>query len=147
MRDKISNDRNKRDHTVVVPNFFSEGEGLEISHLGWDLASKVEAKTSVSKKIFNYFVKEGGMNLIFYYVADGNFYGIHTENCPTPVFRFRKDTSEPIVLDQLQGDTHDYDTGEILYMIPCGEDIWDTVRIGGKPLEEVLQNSYIVNVY
>jgi hypothetical protein len=31
-------------------------------------------------------------------------------------------------------------------MVSCDESVWDTVRIDGKSLEEVLQNSYIVNI-
>lgn len=34
----------------------------------------------------------------------------------------------------------------ILYMIPCDESVWDTVKIDGNSLEEVLQDSYIVNI-
>ena len=37
----------KRDHSVVVKDFFGEGQNLEIWQLGWDIASKIEAKTSV----------------------------------------------------------------------------------------------------
>lgn len=31
-------------------------------------------------------------------------------------------------------------------MIPCDESVWDTVKIDGKSLEEILQDSYIVNI-
>ncbi len=31
-------------------------------------------------------------------------------------------------------------------MIPCDKSVWDTVKIDGKSLEEVLLNSYIVNI-
>lgn len=136
----------KRDHTVVVKDFFGKDQNLEAYQLGWDLDTKVEAKSSVSRKIFEYFVEELQRNLIFYYVKDGNFYGIHSENCPTPVFIFKKDKSEDFIFDQLVGDTHDYDEGEILYMVPCDEKIWDVVKIDEKSLEEVLENSYIVNI-
>ena len=67
----------KRNHKVVVPNFFGAGENLEAWQLGW----------------------------------------------------------QP-----------DYVDGEILYMIPCDESVWDNVKFDGKSLEEVLQNSYIINI-
>lgn len=136
----------KRNHEVVVRDFFGEGQNLELWQLGWDIDSKIEARTSVSRKIFEYYVENLRRNLIFYYVKNGNFYGIHSENCPTPVFIFKKDTSEKYPMDQLVGDTHDYPDGEILYEVPCDQKIWDTVKIDGKSLEEVLQDSYIVNV-
>lgn len=140
------NQPTKRDHTIVVKNFFGEGQNLEMWQLGWDLDSKIEAKTSVTRKIFDYFIEDLGRNMIFYYVKNGNFYGIHAETCPTPVFMFKKDKSERYPINQIDGDTHDYHSGEILYLVPCDESVWDTVRIDGKPLEEVLQNSYIVNI-
>lgn len=136
----------KRDHSVVVANFFGEGKNLETWQLGWQPDNRMETKSSVSKNIFKTYVEIGHFNMIFYYVGDGNFYGIHSENCPIPVFRFKKEPSEYID-DQIDGqDTHNYMDGEILYMIPCDESVWDTVKIDGKSLEEVLQNSYIVNI-
>lgn len=131
---------------VLIHNFFGEDQPLLSNQLGWTVDQKRNAKTSVSRKVFEYFVEELQRNLIFFYVKDGNFYGIHSENCPTPVFRFKKDTSEKYLFDQLEGDTHNYDEGEILYMIPCDEKIWDVVKIEGRSLEEVLQDSYIVNI-
>ena len=108
---------------------------------------KRETKSSVSRKIFESYVEDWGRNLVFYYLDDGHFYGIHSEECPTPVFRFKKDLSEPFVYDQLgYGDTHNYENEEILYMVPCDQKIWDVVKIDDKSLEEVLQNSYIVNI-
>lgn len=131
---------------ILVHNFFGEGQSLLSNQLGWTVEQKRNAKSSVSRKVFDYFVEDLQRNLIFYYVKDGNFYGIHSENCPTPVFIFKKDESEKYIFDQLEGDTHNYDEGEILYMIPCDEKIWDVVKIDGKSLEEVLQDSYIVNI-
>lgn len=136
----------KRNHEVAVPDFFGAGQNLEVWQLGWQPENRIETKSSVSMKIFNTYVQEGHFNMIFYYVKDGNFYGIHAENCPIPVFRFKKET-EKYIFDQLgDQDTHDYHEGEILYMIPCDESVWEVVKIDGKSLEEVLENSYIVNI-
>lgn len=64
------NQPTKRDHTIVVKNFFGEGQNLEMWQLGWDLDSKIEAKTSVTRKIFDYFIEDLGRNMIFYYVKN-----------------------------------------------------------------------------
>lgn len=137
----------KRDHTVVVKDFFEEGKNLEAWQLGWQADNKMETKSSVSRKIFETYIDDLGMNIVFFYLRDRNFYGIHSEECPTPIFRFKKDLSKPFIYDQLgDGDTHNYEEEEILYMIPCDQKIWDVVKIDGKSLEEVLQNSYIVNI-
>lgn len=136
----------KRNHQVVKKDFFGPGEDLEAWQLGWDFDYKLEAKSSVSKKIFNYFIVECGFNMIFYYLDDGNFYGIHTEISPTPVFRFKK--IEALYEDDKIGgqDTHDYYKGDILYWVDDQHNIWDIVKIDGKSLEEVIQHSYIVNI-
>ena len=136
----------KRNHDVVIPNFFGEGKNLEMWQLGWQPENRRETKSSVSKKIFQTYVEEGGFNMIFYYVRDENFYGIHAENCPIPVFRFKKELSTYPIYAIEDQDTHDYYSGDILYMIPCDESVWDTVKIDGRSLEEVLQESYIVNI-
>ncbi len=106
----------------------------------------METKSSVSKKIFQTYIEIGHFNIIIYYIEDGNFYGFHSENCPIPLFRFKKEPGK-YIYDQLgDQDTHDYMNGELLYMIPCDESVWETVKSDGKSLEEVLQNSYIVNL-
>lgn len=95
---------------------------------------------------FKYYVEDLGRNLIYYYLKNRNFYGIHAERCPTPVFRFKKDESEEAVINQLKGDTHDYEDGEIICWVDSEHNIWDEVRIDCKSLEQVLQCSYIVNI-
>ena len=137
------NDKTK----ILIPNFFGINEHLLSNQIGWSLMHRKETKSSVSRKIFETYVEEWGRNMVFYYLGDGNFYGIHSENCPTPVFRFKKDLSEQIIYHQLgPGDTHNYEEEEILYLVPCEQKIWDVVKIDGKNLEEILQNSYIVNI-
>lgn len=146
MKKKSITDHTKRDHTIVIKDFFGPGENLERWQLGWSAENRIEAKSSVSKKIFEYYIQECRMNMIFYYLADKCFYGIHAEIYPTPVFRFKK-RQALYQYDQLDDqDTHDYVKGDILYNIPSSQIIWDVVKINGKSLEEVLQNSYIVNI-
>ncbi len=144
MRD--TNKTGLRNHDIVVPNFFGEGKNLETWQLGWQPENRSETKNSVSKRIFDTYIEVCHFNLIFYYVEDGNFYGIHGENCPRPVFRFRIDPHIYPIYQIEDQDTHNYTANEILYMVPCSENIWDSVRINGKPLEEVIPRSYIVNI-
>lgn len=136
----------KKNDTPLIPDFFGQGEPLLQSQLGWQELEKRGAKSSVSKKIFNFFVEDCGRNMVFYYLGDGNFYGIHAEICPTPVFRFKKVPADFIYDELGEQDTHDYSDGDVLFWVDCNRDIWDEVRIDGKSLEDVLQNSYIVNI-
>lgn len=135
-----------RNHDIVIPDFFGHNRPLEMWQLGWQPENRRETKSSVSKKIFNTYVAVCHFNVIFYYVEDGNFYGIHAEICPTPIFRFKKEPREFIYDELGYQDTHDYQDGEILYWIDNYSKIWDVVKIDGKSLEEVLQDSYIVNI-
>jgi hypothetical protein len=124
----------KKDHTVVVTNFFGEGENLEVHQLGWQLDDKLEAKSSVSKKIFNNYIDDMGLNMVFYYVDDNHWYGIHNEMCPFPFF--------PHV--QMPCDTHTYGKNDVLQWFDCGSSAWNEIKINGNSLEEVLQRSYIL---
>ena len=136
----------RRNHSTIIPDFFGKDKPLEAWQLGWQPSHRRETKSSVSKKIFNTYVEECHFNMIFYYVEDGNFYGIHSEICPTPVFRFKKESGK-YIYDQLGNqDTHDYRDGELLFLVPEDKEVWDVVSINGKSLEEVIQNSYIVNI-
>lgn len=71
---------------IIVRNFFppriSQDSNLYSSMLGWGEHEKFEAGSNDTRKIFEYFVLECGMNLAFYYVIDGKFYGIHREEVP-----------------------------------------------------------------
>lgn len=133
----------KRDRCIVKENFFDKGEHLYTHQLGWDQEDRRASKSSVSKKIFNYYVVECGTNLIFYNVVDDHFYGIHSERIPIPVFRFKEDPDEKIPILKTSNDTHDFDEGEILGEYSNPEEIWDKFEINGESLEQILQHSYI----
>ena len=86
-----------------------------------------------------------GLNLAFYYVDDGRFYGIHNESIPIKVKILPRDTPEsPYINTQCSGDTHV--DGEVIFSCRDPKELWDGVRIGGKPLGEVLSRSYIITL-
>ncbi|MCM1223837.1 MAG: hypothetical protein NC548_56235 [Lachnospiraceae bacterium] len=145
--DKRKSQCDHLNHSVVVEDFFGKGKHLEKHQLGWDDYAKMEAQSSVSKKIFNFYVEEARLNMVFYYLGDGNFYGIHSELAPAPVFRFKKMPNAKSIYGELgMQDTHDFRDGEILYWVNLDQRFWDVVKIGGKDMEEVIENSYIVNI-
>lgn len=132
-----------KDTTILVENFFEIGRPLRACHLGWTKEYKIEAKTSVSKKIFNYYF-DRGFNIIFYYTKDENFYGIASEFIPAPVYRIKRTYDTEIIQLQIDDDTDHYEDGEILYWIEDGQDAWETIKIGGASMEEVIQYSHIL---
>ena len=133
------------DRKVVLRNFFGDGEHLYEDQLGWSELEKKEAKSDDIKEIFDFEVVLVGLNLAFYYVDDGRFYGIHTESLPIKVKILPLDRPErQYINSQCRGDTHV--DGEVIFSCRDPKELWDGVRIGGKPLGEVLSRSYIITL-
>lgn len=131
--------------TIVVENFFDKGEHLYSDQLGWSKREKKEARSFVSKEIFEFEVVSVGLNLAFYYVDKDTFYGIHTESIPIDVKVLPLDNPDsPYKNSQCKGDTHAH--GEVLCSFERPEELWNGIMIDGKSLEEVLNRSYIITL-
>ena len=131
--------------TIVVKNFFGEDEHLYLDQLGWTTREKQEARSFVSKEIFEFEVVNVGLNLAFYYVDNDTFYGIHTECIPIEVKALPRDKdASPYINGQCKGDTHA--DGEIIFSCEDRRQLWDGIKIDDKSLEEVLSRSYIVTL-
>ena len=48
--------------------------------LGWNLSAQKDAGSYCAEKIFRYYVEDVGLNILFYWLEDRNFYVIKTEN-------------------------------------------------------------------
>lgn len=126
-------------------NFFTDGKHLYEDQLGWSKLEKEEARSLVSKEIFDFEVVRVGLNLAFYYLDDGRFYGIHRECIPIDVKILPLDHPEnPHINSQCKGDTHV--DGDVIFSCRDPKELWDGVRIGGKSLEEVISRSYIITL-
>ena len=133
------------DRKVVIPNYFNDGKHLYEDQLGWSELEKDEAKSDDVKEIFDFEVVLVGLNLAFYYVDDGRFYGIHSECIPIEVKILPLDDPDcPYIDFRCKGDTHV--DGEVIFSCRDPKEFWDGVRIGGKSLGEVLSRSYIITL-
>ena len=131
--------------TIVVNDFFGENEHLYLDQLGWTAREKQEARSFVSKEIFEFEVVKVGLNLAFYYVNNDTFYGIHTERIPIEVKVLPRDRDSSLYVNsQCKGDTHA--EGEVIFSCDDRSLLWDGIRIDGKTLEEVLNRSYIITL-
>lgn len=135
---------------VLIEKFYNaEDPAIYEGDLGWTQRDMDDAGFTESSKIFYYHIVEVGLNMSFYYVDDGKFYVIETEKEPNiEVRRVYKDPNwdgEYLVYSVMYAAITSA-PGEILYVLHNREDIWETVKIGGKSLEEVLARSVIMDL-
>ncbi len=128
---------------IAIPDFYGEGEHVYEDQLGWQKLQKEESNSLVSRDIFEFEVVKTGFNLSFYYIDNDTFYGLHTEWIPIEFKILPRDRSKKYIGWQCDGDTHR--DGEVLYSFEDQSmEIWDTIKIDGKSLEEVLERSFIL---
>lgn len=127
---------------ILIENFWDNGKHLTANQLGWQREDKEEARSLISKKIFEFQVVEVGWNMSFYYLDNDTFYGIHRERYPIEVKILPRDRTNPILDWQCKCDTHM--DGEVIASFDDEHDIWDNLKIDGKSLEEVIERSVII---
>ena len=129
--------------TVALANFYGDGKHLYEDELGWWPSVKEEAHSMISRDIFEYEIVHIGLNLAFYYIDNDTCYGLHTESLPIEFKILPMDKSQKNTCWQCEFDTHD--DGEVLFSFDeLSMNIWDTIRIDGKKLGEVLERSIIM---
>lgn len=136
---------------VLVERFFKNSEPHEIREcdLGWQNRNAIEAHSSIDSVIFDYYVVQVGLNMLFYYIEDGQFYSIETEK--EPAIEVRRLYRDPqwdgqYLIWSVKDCAQTNSPGEILYTINCRSQIRDIVKINGKNLVEVLRRSVIVEM-
>ena len=135
---------------LVLTNFCNH-EPFDIyeSDLGWSESDFMDAGSDDPERIFRYYVEIVGFNMAFYYVDDGCFYSIFTEQLPIEVKR--KNVPDPdwdgkyLILSRVGGaDT--CGPGEVIYSTDDATTLWSELKIGGKPIGEVLERSVIMTL-
>lgn len=130
---------------IAIPDFYGLGKHIYEDELGWNNYAKSEARSFISRDIFECVVVDMGLNLSFYYVDNDTFYGLHTESIPIELKILPRNRDEEFVGWQCNGDTHS--SGEVLYSFDeQSMKMWETIRIDGKPLDEILERSYIIGL-
>ena len=135
----------KKERKIVLKDFYVDGEHIYEDMLGWDEDCKKEARSMVSKEIYDFYVTRTGLKLGFYYIDDDSFYGINREVWPYRVYKLYRDLSIKHLGYQTSVDNFS-DEGEVIASFDDEHDIWDNLRINGKTLEEVLERSYIMAI-
>ena len=134
----------RRARKIVLRNFHGIDEHVYEDELGWRQWMKDEARSCISKEIFEYYVVGVGFNLLFYYIDDDTFYGIYVERYPVEVRILNRDRTKEFLEQQLVSDV--YESDEVIASFDNECNIWDNLMINGKPLEVVLRRSYIIGL-
>lgn len=129
---------------IAIRDFYGPNRHVYEDMLGWHEEDRIEAQSAVSRKIFEFEILYLGCNFAFYYIDNDTFYGLHTEASPIEFKILPRDRSQPYIGWQYDGDT--YKQGEVLYEFEDDEieEMWDTIKIDGKNLEDVIERSYIL---
>lgn len=127
---------------IILPDFFGPNEPLFADQLGWQEAQKKEARSLISKKIFEHCILKVGFNLAFYYVDNDTCYGLHNEQIPIVLKILPRHCEEKYIFWQLEDDTHL--DGEVLTTFWDENLLWDGIRIDDQSFENVLDRSYIL---
>lgn len=76
---------------VLIPNFFKVGcngdKSIRKDDLGWSDSIKRDAQSDYPETIFRYIVEILGLNILFYWMNDHQWYTIETEKDPIEVRR------------------------------------------------------------
>lgn len=139
---------------VLMENFFPVGNdgdhSIREEHLGWTDNLKLDAQSDCPEDIFRYFVEVVGLNILFYWMTDHRFYTIETEKDPIEV---RRIDINPNWDGKYEFQRFDSDgcpctssPGELLATFDEPTDVWDSLKINGVPIGEVLENSVITDL-
>ena len=130
---------------VIMDNWMEFHPVITETDLGWSEECVRDAMSEDPKEIFDYFWRNF-FSIIFYYVDDGNFYELFMESDPHKFWRIPKlETWDgKFIGRQIMWENHH--EGEVLSEFTDDTDLWNTLKIDGKPIGEVLERSYIAEI-
>lgn len=139
---------------ILIKNFFKVGyngdKSIRKCDLGWSKSTKRDAQSDYPETIFRYIVEIVGLNILFYYTKDRQFYTIETEKLPIEVRRIfpnpNWDGKYEINKAGLNGEPNTNSDGEVLASFDDPTQIWDNLKIDGIPIGDVLKDSFIVEM-
>lgn len=139
---------------ILIDNFFRVGnngdKSIRQSDLGWGSIMQEAAQSDNPEIIFRYVVEIVGLNILFYWLEDHQWYTIETEKDPVEVRRIfpnpEWDGKCEMTKSGLDGMPHTSSDGEILATFDDPTQIWDSLKINGVRIGEILNNSVITDI-
>ena len=142
------------DRQVIIKNFWKVGvngdKSLAKEDLGWSDSVKKDAQSDYPEDIFRYVTEVEGLNILFYWVKDKNFYTIETEKDPIEVRRLylnpKWDGKYEFQKAGPTGNPTTSSSGEIIATFNSPTKMWNELRINNIPIGEVLAESAIIDM-
>lgn len=139
---------------MLIKNFWRIGNNgdrnLYEDDLGWSEDCCKAARSDYPEYVFRYWVEEVGLNILFYWLVDRNFYTIETEKTPIEVRRIYPNPNwdGKCELEKAGSDVGPTTAsdGELLQTFDDPTAIWDSLLINGTPLSIVLEHSAILEM-
>lgn len=130
---------------VVISNWSESCPIIKVSDLGWTDDLKNDVIADDPKDVFDRYWQHA-FSIIFYYVDDGNFYELFMESWPHKFWMIEKNPNWDgrYVSEQIEWEEHR--EGKVLFTFDDDTDLWNTLKVGGKPIGEVLERSLIAEV-
>lgn len=138
------------DDYIIKRHFWKVGvngdKTLKASELGWPKTLQRDAKSDYPETIFRYAIESVGFNLLFYWIKDESFYAIETEKDPIEVRKLYTDPNwnGDCEFLKIAGGPYTCSPGEIIATFESPTDIWDSLRIDGIRIGDVLEQSCIM---
>lgn len=139
---------------ILIPNFYAPewygSSAVTKNDLGWSKSMKRDAQSDYPETIFRYVVEIMGLNILFYWIKDGNWYTIETEKNPIEVRRIDRysnwDGKYEYFKSGVDGSPQTNSPGEILATYSDPIEIWSNLKIDGTPIGKVLEESIITDL-
>lgn len=142
------------ENKVLIKNFFPKdifGESeLKMNDLGWPETIKRDARSDYPETIFRYIVEIVGLNILFYWLKDRQWYAIETEKTPIEVRRIYPnpdwDGNYEWNKSGEGGAPSTCSKGNIIATFDDPTQLWDNLRIANIPIGQVLEEAYIADL-
>ncbi len=139
------------DRHVIISNFWQVGfdgdKSIAEEDLGWSETIKKDAQSDNPETIFRYIVEIVGLNVLFYWIEDRQWYTIETEKTPIEVRRIYPNPNWDGKCEYTKAGKEGYpqtcSLGEILATFEDPTRVWEQLQINGVPIGKVLANSVI----
>lgn len=139
---------------VLIEDFWNVGfdsdKSVAQEDLGWSEYMEKDAQSDNPETIFRFVVEILGLNILFYWIKDHNWYTIETEKDPIEVRRIylnpHWDGKCEYFKSGLEGYPQTCSKGDLLATFEEPSQLWNGLKIDGISIGKVLEDSVIATL-